>query len=47
MIALTCHALFASAAILAVGSIAATVIPQRQRIARLLRRGSEWSVHHG
>lgn len=47
MIAAACTALFASGGILAVGSIAATVIPQRHRIARLLRRGPEWSVGHG
>ncbi|MEN2748207.1 hypothetical protein [Sphingomonas sp. T9W2] len=46
MIALACHALFASAFVVAVGSIAATVIPQRHRIARILRRGPEWSVQH-
>lgn len=44
MIALACHALFASAAILAVSTIAATVSPEANRIARILRRGPEWSV---
>lgn len=44
MIALACHALFASAAILAVGTIAATIIPQADRIARILRCGPEWSA---
>lgn len=39
MIALACHALFASAAAVAIGSIAATVIPQRHRIARILAKG--------
>ncbi len=47
MIALACHALFASGFVVAVGSIAATIIPQADRIARILRRGPEWSVDHG
>ncbi len=47
MIATACTALFASGGILAVGTIAATIIPQRHRIARILRRGPEWSAHHG
>ncbi|WP_156361378.1 hypothetical protein [Sphingomonas sp. Leaf67] len=47
MIAAGCYALFASAFVVAVGSIAATIIPQRHRITRILRRGPEWSVDHG
>ncbi len=47
MMALACHALFASALALAVTTIVATIAPQRARIARLLRRGAEWSVGHG
>lgn len=44
MIAVTCHALFASAAVLAATTIVATIAPQRNRIARLLRHGPEWTV---
>lgn len=47
MIAAACIALFASGGILAVGSITATVIPQRHRISQLLQRGPEWRVEHG
>lgn len=47
MIALACHALFASGGILAVGTIAATILPQADRIVRILCHGPEWSVHHG
>ncbi len=39
MIALACHALFGSAAAIAIGSIAVTIISQRDRIARLLSEG--------
>ncbi|WP_156359980.1 hypothetical protein [Sphingomonas sp. Leaf10] len=45
MIALTCHALFVSAFVVAVGSIATTIIPQANRIARILRRAPEWSAN--
>jgi hypothetical protein len=47
MIALACHVLFTSAAIVATATIAATILPQRHRIARILRHGPEWSVDHG
>lgn len=46
MIAAACHLLFASAFVVAVSSIAATIIPQADRIARILRHGSEWSADH-
>ncbi len=44
MIAVACHALFASAAAIAVTTIFATIAPQRNRIASILLRGPEWSV---
>ena len=44
MIAAATAALFASAAAIAVTTIVATVAPQRHRIARILRRGPDWSV---
>lgn len=47
MIAVACHALFATAFAIAATSIVATISPQRARIARLLRHGPEWSVDHG
>lgn len=47
MVALAASALFAGAAALAVTTIVATIAPQRARIARLLRRGPEWSVDNG
>lgn len=46
MMALACHALFASAFIVAVGTIAATVMPQADRIRTILRHGPQWSVDH-
>lgn len=47
MIAVACHGLFASAFVVAAGTIAATILPQRHRIARILRHGPERSVDHG
>lgn len=44
MIAVACHALFASAAAIAVTTIVATIAPERTRIARLLRYGPDWTV---
>lgn len=44
MMAVACHALFASAFAIAVTTIGATITPQRHRIARILRRGPEWSA---
>lgn len=46
MMAVACHALFASAFAIAATTIAATITPQRHRIARILLRGPEWSVDH-
>jgi hypothetical protein len=44
MIAVACHALFVSAAALALTTIVTTIAPQRARIAQLLLRGPEWTV---
>ncbi len=44
MIALAQSMAFAIAAVVAIGAIAATVIPQRARIAAILRAGSAGSV---
>lgn len=42
MMAVACHALFASAAAIAFTTTIATVAPQRARIARLLLEGPTW-----
>ncbi len=46
MIALACHALFAGGAMLAVGTIVATVMPEADRIRTILRHGPQWSADH-
>lgn len=37
-------AAFTSGAVIAIGTIVATLYPQRARIVRLLRHGPEWTV---
>lgn len=44
MIAVAACAAFTSGAVIAVGTIVATIYPQRARIVRLLRDGPEWTV---
>ncbi|WP_157092792.1 MULTISPECIES: hypothetical protein [Sphingomonas] len=44
MMAVATSALFASAAAIAVTTIVAAIVPQRGRIARMLRHGPEWTV---
>lgn len=44
MIAFAVGAAFTSGAAIAIGTIVATIYPQRHRIARLLLRGPEWRI---
>lgn len=44
MIAFAVGAAFTSGAAIAIGTIVATIYPQRARIVRLLRHGPEWTV---
>lgn len=47
VIALAITTLFAGAGILASATIAASILPQRRRIARILQHASSQGLHHG